>query len=224
MKSGSLRARTSVASAQRDPLLPERSDGRGDRRPRLRHQRMDWPAGTGCTPPQIVDHLHTAVAKALKSEAVKKRMSELAFTPIGNSPAEFQTFLSKGSRSGAALQPRLVCRRREADATVHLLRLGKSRHLWLPVGRAPDEIDRLAAKRVFVIGTPSALGPVSPVLAQPAASPGSSTGPTPRPGRAIAEEARRTAQALGADACLVIGGGSAIGLGTSRWRSPPGCR
>ena len=34
------------------------------------------------------------------------------------------------------------------------------------VGRAPDEIDRLAAKRVFVIGTPSALGPVSPVLAQ----------------------------------------------------------
>ena len=43
----------------------------------------------------IRDRLHTAVAKALKSEAVKKRMSELAFTPIGNSPAEFQTFLSK---------------------------------------------------------------------------------------------------------------------------------
>ena len=44
------------------------------------------------------------------------------------------------------------------------------------VGRAPDEIDRLAAKRVFVIGTPSALGPVSPVLAQLGPS------PTSRPG------------------------------------------
>ena len=82
------------------------------------------------------------------------------------------------------------------------------------VGRAPDEIDRLAAKRVFVIGTPSALGPVSPVLAQLGARvAGIFDRPEPHVPAGLAEEARRTAQALGADACLVIGGGSAIGLG-----------
>ena len=146
---------------------------------------------------------------------MKKRMSELAFTPIGNSPAEFQTFLSKEVALWGGVAAKAGVQKEQADATVHLLRLGKSRHLWLGLrGRAPDEIDRPAAKRVFVIGTPSALGPVSPVLAQLGARvAGIFDRPEPHVPAGLAEEARRTAQALGADACLVIGGGSAIGLG-----------
>lgn len=60
------------------------------------------------------------------------------------------------------------------------------------VGRAPDEIDRLAAKRVFVIGTPSALGPVSPVLAQLGARvAGIFDRPEPHVPAGLAEEARK---------------------------------
>jgi len=78
----------------------------------------------------------------------------------------------------------------------------------------PEEVDRLNAKRVFVIGTPSALDAVRPVLAQLGARvAGIFDRPEPHVPAALAEEARRTVQALAADACLMIGGGSAIGLG-----------
>ena len=94
VKSGSLRA-IAVASAQRDPLLPNVPTVAESGVPGFATSGWIGLLAPARTPPQIVDQLHTAVAKALKSEAVKKRMSELAFTPIGNSPAEFQTFLSK---------------------------------------------------------------------------------------------------------------------------------
>ena len=84
-----------VASAQRDPLLPNVPTVAESGVPGFATSGWIGLLAPARTPPQIVDQLHTAVAKALKSEAVKKRMSELAFTPIGNSPAEFQTFLSK---------------------------------------------------------------------------------------------------------------------------------
>ncbi|WP_313067544.1 Bug family tripartite tricarboxylate transporter substrate binding protein [Achromobacter animicus] len=92
IKSGSLRA-IAVSSPQRDPLLPDV--------PTVAEAGIAGFATSGWigllaparTPPQIVDQLHKAVAKVMKSDLVKSRMAELAFTPIASSPAEFQKFL-----------------------------------------------------------------------------------------------------------------------------------
>ncbi|WP_028604005.1 maleylacetate reductase [Ottowia thiooxydans] len=78
----------------------------------------------------------------------------------------------------------------------------------------PETLDRLGLTRTLVIGTPSALSAVRSMLVQLGARvAGLFDRPVSHVPLVLAEEARRMAQALGADSCLVIGGGSAIGLG-----------
>lgn len=94
VKSGGLRA-IAVSSPKRDPQLPQvptiAESGIPD------FATIGWIGllAPARTPQPIVDRLHSAVAKVLKNDAVTQRMAELAFTPIGNSPAEFQRFLAK---------------------------------------------------------------------------------------------------------------------------------
>ena len=94
VKSGSLRA-LAVSSPQRNPLLPEvptvaESGIRG-------FSTIGWIGllAPARTPPEIVGRLYAAVVKVLQSDVAKKRLTELAFTPIANTPAEFGSFLAK---------------------------------------------------------------------------------------------------------------------------------
>ncbi|WP_028604004.1 Bug family tripartite tricarboxylate transporter substrate binding protein [Ottowia thiooxydans] len=94
VKSGLLRA-IAVSSSQRDPLLPDVPTVAESGIPGF--ATMGWIGllAPARTPTWIVERLHKAVAKILKNEIVMARMTELAFTPIGNSPAEFQKFLTR---------------------------------------------------------------------------------------------------------------------------------
>jgi tripartite-type tricarboxylate transporter receptor subunit TctC len=55
---------------------------------------MVAPAGT---PQAIIDKLHNAVAAAVRTPAVAARLDQVGQIPVGNTPAEFRTFLQEGT-------------------------------------------------------------------------------------------------------------------------------
>ena len=92
VKAGKLRA-IGVAIPQRSPYLPDV--------PTLAEQgyagfeSVGWIglAAPAKTPPVILDRLNAEITKMLQDPAVKARLEQLAFTPVGDSRAEFTTFV-----------------------------------------------------------------------------------------------------------------------------------
>ena len=92
MKSGRLRA-LGMTSAKRFPQSPEVPTIAEAAIPG--YQVDSWngllaPAGT---PPEIVSRMAAAVQQGLQDPATKKRMEEMGTVPVGDTPAEFRTFL-----------------------------------------------------------------------------------------------------------------------------------
>ena len=94
VKAGKLRA-IGVAIPQRSPYLPDV--------PTLAEQgyagfeSVGWIglAAPAKTPPAILDRLNAEIRKMLQDPAVKARFEQLAFTPVGDSRAEFTAFVKK---------------------------------------------------------------------------------------------------------------------------------
>ncbi|HEV3009188.1 MAG TPA: maleylacetate reductase [Burkholderiales bacterium] len=82
------------------------------------------------------------------------------------------------------------------------------------LGKLPEELDRLGAKRALVLSTPEQKPSADAVAA---ALSGRCAGTYDKAAMHvpidIAEDARRTARELGADCCVTVGGGSTTGLG-----------
>lgn len=94
VKAGRLRA-LAVSSPERSPFLPNvptvAESGVKD------FATTGWigllaPAGT---PPNIIQKLYNAVHKVMGDNDLKKQLNDLAFTPIGDTPAEFRAFIKK---------------------------------------------------------------------------------------------------------------------------------
>ena len=98
---GKLRA-LAISSPKRSPLLPDVPTVTESALPR--YEAWEWaglllPAGT---PEAVVTQLHTAVVDSLQDEALKKRFSDMGAQLVGNTPAEFATFLQGESAKWAA--------------------------------------------------------------------------------------------------------------------------
>jgi tripartite-type tricarboxylate transporter receptor subunit TctC len=94
IKAGKLRA-LAVTTAKRSPSIPELPTVSESGVPG--YEAMPWlglvaPAGT---PPAVVDRIHREVAKVLEDPEIKERFKGWGLDIIGNSPAEFTTFLSR---------------------------------------------------------------------------------------------------------------------------------
>ncbi|QHI98104.1 tripartite tricarboxylate transporter substrate binding protein [Xylophilus rhododendri] len=94
ISSGKLRA-LAISSPKRSPLLPEVPAVAESVLPG--YEAYEWnglllPAGT---PDAIVKQLHKAVVESLQEEEMKKRFADMGAQAIGNSPAEFTSFLQK---------------------------------------------------------------------------------------------------------------------------------
>ena len=92
MKSGRLRAlgMTSARRFAQSPEVPTIAEGGISG-----YQVDSWngllaPAGT---PPEAVNRMAAAVEKAFKDPATRKRLEEMGTEPVGDTPAQFQSFL-----------------------------------------------------------------------------------------------------------------------------------
>ncbi|MBI3373649.1 MAG: maleylacetate reductase [Betaproteobacteria bacterium] len=82
------------------------------------------------------------------------------------------------------------------------------------VARLPEELDRLGAKRALILSTPGRSASAKKVAASLGARvAGFFDRAQMHTPLEVAEDARRVAKELGADACVTVGGGSTIGLG-----------
>jgi tripartite-type tricarboxylate transporter receptor subunit TctC len=92
VKAGKLRA-LAVAIPQRSPYLPDvptvAEEGFGA------FESVGWIglAAPAKTPAPILDRLNAEIRKMLQDPAVKARLEQLAFTPVGDSRAEFTAFV-----------------------------------------------------------------------------------------------------------------------------------
>jgi tripartite-type tricarboxylate transporter receptor subunit TctC len=91
IRNGSLKP-IAVASDKRTPLLPDL--------PTFREGGLDYITGSwfgvlapARTPQAILDLLHANIVEVLRDEALRGKMAEQGADVIGNSPAEFRTFL-----------------------------------------------------------------------------------------------------------------------------------
>jgi len=94
ISSGKLRA-LAISSPKRSALLPDVPTVAESALPG--YEAFEWnglllPAGT---PPAVVQQLHKAVAESLQDEELKKRFADMGAQTVGNTPAEFSTFLQK---------------------------------------------------------------------------------------------------------------------------------
>jgi tripartite-type tricarboxylate transporter receptor subunit TctC len=100
ISAGKLRA-LAISSAERSRLLPDVPAVAESALPGF--EAYEWaglllPAGT---PEAVVERLHRAVVESLQDEELKQRFAEIGAQPIGNTPAEFSTFLQNESAKWA---------------------------------------------------------------------------------------------------------------------------
>jgi tripartite-type tricarboxylate transporter receptor subunit TctC len=92
VKAGKLRA-LGVAIPQRSPYLPDVPTIAEQGYPGFESVGWIGLAAPAKTPPAILDRLNAEVRKMLQDPAVKARLDQLAFTPVGDSRAEFTAFV-----------------------------------------------------------------------------------------------------------------------------------
>ena len=92
VKAGKLRA-IGVAIPQRSPYLPGVATLAEQGYPGFESVGWIGLAAPAKTPPAILDRLNAEITKMLQDPAVKARLEQLAFTPVGDSRAEFTTFV-----------------------------------------------------------------------------------------------------------------------------------
>ena len=92
MKSGRLRA-LGMTSARRFPQSPEVPTIAEAAIPGYQVESWNGLLAPAGTPPEIVNRMAAAVQQGLKDPATKKRMEEMGTEPVGDTPAEFRSFL-----------------------------------------------------------------------------------------------------------------------------------
>ena len=92
VKAGKLRA-LGVAIPQRSPYLPDVPTIAEQGYPGFESVGWIGLAAPAKTPPAILDRLNAELRKMLEDPAVKARLDQLAFTPVGDSRAEFTAFV-----------------------------------------------------------------------------------------------------------------------------------
>ena len=92
VKAGKLRA-LAVAIPQRSPYLPDVPTVAEQGYPGFESVGWIGLAAPAKTPPAILDRLNAEIKKMLQDPAVKARFEQLAFTPVGDSRAEFAAFV-----------------------------------------------------------------------------------------------------------------------------------
>jgi tripartite-type tricarboxylate transporter receptor subunit TctC len=92
VKAGKLRA-IGVAIPQRSPYLPDVPTLAEQGYPGFESVGWIGLAAPARTPPAILDRLNAEIRKMLDDPAVKARFEQLAFTPVGDSRAQFTAFV-----------------------------------------------------------------------------------------------------------------------------------
>lgn len=92
VKAGKLRA-LAVAIPERSPYLPDVPTVAEQGFPGFESVGWIGLAAPAKTPPAILDRLNAEIKKMLQDPAVKARFEQLAFTPVGDSRAEFAAFV-----------------------------------------------------------------------------------------------------------------------------------
>jgi tripartite-type tricarboxylate transporter receptor subunit TctC len=92
IKSGKLKA-LGIASPKRSPFLPDLPTIAEQGYPGFEAVGWIGIAAPARTPEPILKTLQAAIAKALEEPEMQKRMSELAFIPVGDTPGEFAAFI-----------------------------------------------------------------------------------------------------------------------------------
>ena len=90
--SGKLRA-LGVTGAQRSPSMPNVPTIAEAGLAGFDVSNWNGLLAPAATPADVIDKLHTAVAAVLQAADVKERFLREGFVPVGNSPAEFSTYL-----------------------------------------------------------------------------------------------------------------------------------
>ena len=94
MRSGTLRA-LAVSSPQRSPVAPEVPTLMESGFPDLEAVAWHGILVPAKTPPEIVKLLNAEVVKALRDPEIKDLLSKQAMQPVGDTPAEFASFIQK---------------------------------------------------------------------------------------------------------------------------------
>jgi len=92
MKSGRLRA-LGMTSAKRFPQSPEVPTIAEAAIPGYQVESWNGLLAPAGTPPETVNRMAAAVQQGLKEPATKKRMEEMGTQPVGDTPAQFHSFL-----------------------------------------------------------------------------------------------------------------------------------
>jgi tripartite-type tricarboxylate transporter receptor subunit TctC len=92
VKSGRLRG-LGIGSAQRSPFLPEVPTIAESGFPGFEAVGWIGIAAPAKTPPAVLDKLHDEVVRIINTPEMKERLAALAFTPVGDSRAEFARFI-----------------------------------------------------------------------------------------------------------------------------------
>ena len=92
IKSGKLKA-LGIASAKRSQFLPDVPTIAEQGYPGFESVGWIGIAAPARTPEPVLKTLQVAIARALEHPDMKRRMSELAFIPAGDSPAQFSAFI-----------------------------------------------------------------------------------------------------------------------------------
>jgi tripartite-type tricarboxylate transporter receptor subunit TctC len=92
IKSGKVKA-LGIASPKRSPFLPDLPTIAEQGYPGFEAVGWIGIAAPARTPEPILKTLQAAIAKALEQPAMQKRMSELAFLPVGDTPEQFTAFI-----------------------------------------------------------------------------------------------------------------------------------
>ena len=92
IKSGKLKA-LGIASPKRSPFLPDLPTIAEQGYPGFEAVGWIGIAAPARTPEPVLKTLQAAIAKALEEPEMQKRMSELAFIPVGDTPEQFTAFI-----------------------------------------------------------------------------------------------------------------------------------
>jgi tripartite-type tricarboxylate transporter receptor subunit TctC len=92
IKSGKVKA-LGIASPKRSPFLPDLPTIAEQGYPGFEAVGWIGIAAPARTPEPILKTLQAAIAKALEQPEMQKRMSELAFVPVGDTPEQFTAFI-----------------------------------------------------------------------------------------------------------------------------------
>jgi tripartite-type tricarboxylate transporter receptor subunit TctC len=92
VKSGRLRG-LGIGSAQRSPFLPEVPTIAESGYPGFEAVGWIGIAAPAKTSPAVLDKLQTEIVRIINTPEMKERLATLAFTPVGDSRAEFARFI-----------------------------------------------------------------------------------------------------------------------------------